>query len=171
VRPGEAWREQGLSQCSLLTHIMSNRKRKASSPEEPGESTASLCTAPDAGQGALGLCLRLRDERGGRGRQALPGRHGAGPLCSSARGPSLGCGCLGPAVAPSPPPPPASTAGTEQEPGDSPQGRLVPPAAHRCSHLLSPLQCACCVAGQVVTRTSLGALLAMVPFVPMSSAW
>ena len=126
---------------------------------------------PMLGRGVLGLCLRLRAERGGRGRQELPGRHGAGPLCSSASGPSLGCGCLGPAVAPSPPPPPASTAGTEQEPGDSPQGRLVPPAAHRCSHLLSSLQCACCVAGQVVTRTSLGALLATVPFVPMSSAW
>ncbi|POI21474.1 hypothetical protein CIB84_014779, partial [Bambusicola thoracicus] len=73
-------------------------------------------------------------------------------------------------MAPSLPPPPASTADTEQDPRDSPQGHLALPAAHHCSHLLSPLQCACCVAGQVVTRTSLGALLATVPLLPMSSA-
>jgi len=94
---------------------------------------------PMPGRGALGLCLRLRDERGGRGRQELPGRHGTGPLCSSARGPSLGCGCLGPAVAPSPPPPPASTAGTERDPGDN-----LGPA--RCSPLLAfALSSAVCV--------------------------
>mgnify|MGYP001623200281 FL=1 len=126
---------------------------------------------PMLGRGVLGLCLRLRAERGGRGRQELPGRHGAGPLCSLARGPSLGCGCLGPAVAPSPPPPPASMAGTEQDPGDSPQGHLAPPAAHRCSHLLSPLQRACCVAGEMLTETSLAAHLTRFGFGSTSSAW
>ena len=72
---------------------------------------------------------------------------GQGPSASLARGPSLGCGCLGPAMAPSPPPPPASTAGTEQDPGDSPQGGTPgpPPAAHRCSRFaLSSAVCVLC---------------------------
>jgi len=95
VRPGEAQREQGLSQCSLLTHIMSDRKRKASSSEEPGESTASLCTAPDAGQGALGLCLRL-EMRGeeGAGRSSQAGM-GLGPSAPWQGGPAWAVAALG----------------------------------------------------------------------------
>ncbi|XP_072207013.1 uncharacterized protein [Excalfactoria chinensis] len=74
-------------------------------------------------------------------------------------------------MAPSPPPPSPSTADTEQDPGDSPQGHLAVQGAHRCSHLLSPLQCACCVAGQMLTRTSVGAWFIRGGFPSISCAW
>lgn len=72
MRPGEAWREQGLLQCSPSTQMMYARKRKLSDSQEPGESTASLCTGPDAGQRGAGALPAAESREGRKGQAGAP---------------------------------------------------------------------------------------------------
>ena len=83
---------QTLCECSLLMHTMSEGTQQAAGSREPGESQVSLHAAP---------CLRAEGCRGSacggegrRGHAGAPQPPRAGPLCSLARGPRLGCGCL-----------------------------------------------------------------------------
>ncbi|XP_021240113.1 PHD finger protein 7-like isoform X2 [Numida meleagris] len=56
VQPGETQREQGLLQCSLLTHTMSDRKRKAPDSRQPA---CMLCGRADVDPNIFGyLCQR-----------------------------------------------------------------------------------------------------------------
>lgn len=153
---------------------MSSGKRKAPNSGETGESKVFLLSTPTIGQkGSGGL---PEAERGGKGRHGVPNHHGASSLCSLAMVPAWAVAacwhhwtCCGPF--PSTTLPPASMAGMEQNAGDSPQGHLAPQGAHCSSHLFSPLQHVCCVAGWMLTQTSAGAHLQTVEFTSMSSAW
>lgn len=117
---------------------MFSRKRKASSSEEPGKTTASLSTDPANRQRSAGDVPA--DEGQGRSRQGLPTTMQQSPS-TAWQGSQLGLCC--PLALLSlhwelfhdhhQPCPSASMASTEQDPGDNPQGCL----AQRSSRLLT----------------------------------
>ena len=59
-------------QCSPSTQMMYARKRKLSDSQEPGESTASLCTGPDAGQRGAGALPAAESREGRKGQAGAP---------------------------------------------------------------------------------------------------
>lgn len=131
----------------------------------------------EGGEGLGGLPVA---ERGGRGRQGLPNHPGAGPLCSLAGGAQVGlwvpAGTLVPAVPPSPPQPlalPISQHGRDRTGpwGQSLRDTWPRKGAQWLCHLLSPLQHACCVAGQMLTRTSAAPYTKGMDSVPTRFAW
>ena len=144
---------QTLCECSLLMHTMSEGTQQAAGSREPGESQVSLHAAPCLqAEGCWGSACG-GEGRWGHAGAAQPPR--AGPLCSLARGPRLGCGCLlaplglhcpFPSTASGPAPQLARPA--HSSPWDSPRGLLAPQGAHCC---YSPLQHACSVAECTLT--------------------
>lgn len=79
----------GQTLCKWLpsTRTVCVETQEAAVLREPGESQVSL----PLGRGVLGVCLRRRGRQGHAGTPQAPW---AGPLCSLARGPRLGYGCL-----------------------------------------------------------------------------
>ena len=112
---------------------------------EQGESKVSLPTAPHGWrQGWQGVQRGAKS--GGRGRQKLPNHPRVPPLLSR-QGPGWAVGTRWdplPAMLPSPPCVPSPSV---------PRPRR---GAHSQRHFLSPLQPACCVAGQRLTPISAG---------------
>ena len=171
---------QRISKRSPSTCTMFAMKQQDPDSKEQGESKASLPTAAHGWQRACRGSLRAA-KTGGRGRQELPSRRGAGSLLSSASGAQAGlwapAGAPVPAMLPSSAKAPALPFSQLGRDRAGPRGRSrrnTSPAPQRCSsrrHLLSPLQHACCVAGQRLTRISVGAKERREGSVPTRIAW
>jgi len=155
---------------------MSTMDEETLNPMEPGESKVCLCSLVEGLSGRS-----ARAESGGRGRQELPERPGAGPLLSSASGAQARQWAPPGTPVPAMPPPsarppalPISWLGSHRAAlGDNPSG-MRPPAPQSCSFplafALSPPACMLCPA-QRLTQTSVGTNCRRRGSVPMSFAW